>query len=255
MCCATSTAGASPARPAGICVSVPRWMRPRKNVPAVKITARAVKRRPSAVSIPLARAPSMRSRVTIPCASSRRGNVSSNCRTARPSPLPGRGCGPGNLPNNLPPPPPVQRAIALGPRRPHRRSLRSVEHAELNRRAVGGAAHDAAQRVDLADHGTLRDPPDGGIAAHLADRVEVGGEEERLGAEARGHHGSFGAGMTGADDYNIVVTGHAPKLSEHATQRLDAQTQRGEQSVGFGPIGSLTDLSKEPEQGLARLRR
>src|SRR5256886_12567581 len=44
---------------------------------------------------------------------------------------------------------PVQRAIALCARRPHRWSLGAVEHAELNRRAIGSAAHDAAERVDL----------------------------------------------------------------------------------------------------------
>src|SRR2546430_1637095 len=73
---------------------------------------------------------------------------------------------------------PVQRAIALGARRPHRWSLRAVEHAKLDRRAVGGAAHDTAERVELAHYGALRDAADGGIAAQLADGVEVRREEE-----------------------------------------------------------------------------
>src|SRR2546422_7674224 len=34
-------------------------------------------------------------------------------------------------------------------------------------------------------HGTLGDPADGGITAHVADGVEVGGEEEGLRAQAR----------------------------------------------------------------------
>jgi len=44
-------------RPAGICVSSPMWMRPRRKVPAVMITARARNLRPSAVSTPPTRAP------------------------------------------------------------------------------------------------------------------------------------------------------------------------------------------------------
>ena len=39
ICWASSVAGDSPARPAGTWVSNPRWIRPRRKVPAVRITA------------------------------------------------------------------------------------------------------------------------------------------------------------------------------------------------------------------------
>src|SRR5205807_7796717 len=87
----------------------------------------------------------------------------------------------------------------------------------------GSAAHDAAERGDLAHHGALRDPADGGLAAQLADGVEVRREEEGLGAEPSGHDGGLGAGMTGADDDHVIVAGHDDKLRQPAMQRLGAQ--------------------------------
>jgi hypothetical protein len=45
----------------------------------------------------------------------------------------------------------------------------------------------------------------------LADGVEIGGEEERFGAETGGHHRGLGAGMAGADDNHIIIVGHADK--------------------------------------------
>src|SRR5437870_2460017 len=81
----------------------------------------------------------------------------------------------------------VQRAIALGSRRPHGGTLGAIEHPELDRRAIGRSPHDAAEGIDLAHHGTLRDPADGGIAGHLTDGVEVGRQEEDLRTQASGH--------------------------------------------------------------------
>ena len=103
----------------------------------------------------------------------------------------------------------VQRAVALGARGPYGGSLGAIEHPELDGRAIGGPAHDAAERIDLAHDGALRDAADGGIARHLADRVEVGREEQRRGAESGGHDGGLAAGVAGADDDHIVVKGHA----------------------------------------------
>src|SRR5206468_2815885 len=66
----------------------------------------------------------------------------------------------------------VQSTVALSARRPDRRTLAAIEHAELQHREVGRAAHDPAQRVHFPNHGSLRDPTNGGIARHLSDRLE-----------------------------------------------------------------------------------
>src|SRR5881398_3565258 len=113
---------------------------------------------------------------------------------------------------------PVQRAIALGARRPHRWSLRAVEHAKLDRRAVGGAAHDTAERVDLAHHGALRDPADGGIAAQLADGVEVRREEECPCSQSSGHDCRFRPGMARSHNYNVVIDAHGPNYTGPGSQ-------------------------------------
>src|SRR5439155_10758834 len=121
----------------------------------------------------------------------------------------------------------VQRAIALGSRRPHGGTLGAIEHPELDRRAIGRSPHDAAEGIDLAHHGTLRDPADGGIAGHLTDGVEVGRQEEDLRTQASGHDGRFGSGVAGTYNNHVIVVGHANKVREWARPRLDAQTQQG----------------------------
>src|SRR5438477_5641866 len=50
---------------------------------------------------------------------------------------------------------PVQAAVALRPRRPDRRSLAPVQHAELKAREIRCPAHDAAERHDFAKHRAL----------------------------------------------------------------------------------------------------
>ena len=74
----------------------------------------------------------------------------------------------------------VARLVALSARRPHRGPAATVQHLELDARAVGDDAHDAAERVDLAHHVTLRDPADRGVARHLRRVLEVHGEERRV---------------------------------------------------------------------------
>src|SRR5207245_5106852 len=77
----------------------------------------------------------------------------------------------------------IERAIALSARSPHSGALRAIQHAELDRGAIGGTAHQAAQGIDFADDGTLSNAADGRVAGHLANRFEVGGKEQRVGGE------------------------------------------------------------------------
>ena len=71
----------------------------------------------------------------------------------------------------------VQTAIALRARRPDRGSLAAVEHAELQRREIGRAAHDAAECVDFAHDRAFGDAADRRIARHLADGLERARDE------------------------------------------------------------------------------
>src|SRR2546422_10479410 len=86
---------------------------------------------------------------------------------------------------------------SLRPGRPDGGALGAIEHAELDRRAIGRPPHDTAEGVDLADHGALRDPADGGIAGHLTDGVEVGGKDENLRAPATAPDGRLRPGLAG----------------------------------------------------------
>jgi hypothetical protein len=93
----------------------------------------------------------------------------------------------------------------------------------LDSGAIGGAAHEATQGIDLADDGTLRDSSDSGIAGHLTDGIQDGCEQEGPGSEARGHGGGLSAGVATTDNYDVVVERHRVKLLNEDMQRLDAE--------------------------------
>ncbi len=142
----------------------------------------------------------------------------------------------------------VQRPVALRSRRPDGGTLRTVEHTELDRRAIGRPTHDAAEGIDLAHHGALRDPADGGIAGHLPNRVEVGGQEEDAGTEAGSHHRSLRSCMAGSHHDHVIVDSHKHKLREPAMQRLDAQTRQARRTDAADAQGrtgrAVTDCAK-----------
>jgi hypothetical protein len=104
---------------------------------------------------------------------------------------------------------PVQPPVTLRAGRPHRRALGSVQHSKLDAGLIGCAAHDAAQCVHLAYNCALRNPADSGIAGHLADGLEILGEEEGAGAAARGESCSLGSGVAAAD-HDHIVSIHRP---------------------------------------------
>ena len=61
--------------------------------------------------------------------------------------------------------------VGLRARRPHRRTAAAVEQLELDAGRVDRAAHQSAERVDLADQMTLRRAADRRIARHVRDGV------------------------------------------------------------------------------------
>ena len=103
----------------------------------------------------------------------------------------------------------IERFVALGAGRPDGGAAGGVEQAELDADGVGDLAHDAAERVDLADEMALGDAADGRVAAHLRDEVEVQGEEGGAEAHARGGHRGFAAGVAGAYDDYVELFGKA----------------------------------------------
>ncbi len=83
----------------------------------------------------------------------------------------------------------IERPVALSPRTPHGRTLRPVQHPELDPGRVGRATHHAPQRVDLPRHDPLGHAADRRVAAHLPDPSQVGRHEQRAHAHPRGRRG------------------------------------------------------------------
>lgn len=101
----------------------------------------------------------------------------------------------------------VQHAVGLRAGRAHRRALARIENAKLDARLVGGNGHGAAQRIHLFHEVALADAADRRVAAHLPQRLDVVGEQQRLGAHACSGQRGFGAGMATADDDHIEFFG------------------------------------------------
>jgi hypothetical protein len=71
--------------------------------------------------------------------------------------------------------PPIKPTVGLDTGPAHRTALAGIEHAAVDRRAIGGPRHDPAHRVDLTDKMTLADPADRRVTRHLAEIVEAKG--------------------------------------------------------------------------------
>ena len=94
--------------------------------------------------------------------------------------------------------------VGLGAQRVHRRTLAGVEHAALDEHVVDGAAHLAAQRVQLPHQMALRRAADGGIAGHHRQRIQVQRDQQRAVAHARAGQRGLAARVPRADDHRVV---------------------------------------------------
>ena len=97
----------------------------------------------------------------------------------------------------------VERTVDLGAGRPHRGALAGVEGAEVDPAVVRAHRHRPAERVDLLDEVPLADPPDGRVAAHLPQRLDALGKQQRLRPRPRRGERRLGAGMAAADDDDV----------------------------------------------------
>ena len=73
--------------------------------------------------------------------------------------------------------------------------------------AVDGPAHGPAQGVDLPDDLPLGDAADGRVAAHPGDRIEPRGQQRGIRPQPRRGQRRLDAGVSGADDQDVKVTG------------------------------------------------
>ena len=97
--------------------------------------------------------------------------------------------------------------VGLRPEGPHRRALAPVEHPVLDAGFVRRPAHFAAEGVQLPDQLALARAADGGIAGHVAHRVQIDGEAHRAQAQPRGGERCLNARVARTDHGDIKLSG------------------------------------------------
>ena len=89
------------------------------------------------------------------------------------------------------------------------------------------------ERVDLLDQVSLADAADRGIAAHLAQGLDVVRQQQGAGPHAGGRERGFGAGMAAADDDDFVLLGKTHDAeSTRFLGRARTLNSRGENAPG-----------------------
>ncbi len=101
----------------------------------------------------------------------------------------------------------VSHAIRLGSSGANRRPLAGIEHTKLDAGQVGCLCHGTTQGIDLLDQMALADPADGGIAGHLAQRLDVMRQQQGAGTATCRCQSGFGTGMTTADHDDLKTVG------------------------------------------------
>ena len=97
----------------------------------------------------------------------------------------------------------IECAVGLRSRGPNGGPARSVKQAKLNPGSIDKTAHDPAEGVNLSDKMTLTNAPDGWIARHLPDQVQVKRHQSSISAETCGGRCRFAAGVP-TPNYNHI---------------------------------------------------
>ena len=97
-------------------------------------------------------------------------------------------------------------AVGLGPQGPYGGPLAPVQHPVLDTGPVGGLCHLAPQGVQLPHQMALAGAADGGVAGHVAHRVQIDGKAYRLQSQPGGGQRRLDAGVARADDGNIKLS-------------------------------------------------
>ena len=115
----------------------------------------------------------------------------------------------------------VDLLVRLRARRPDRRPAAAIEQLELNAGGVDRAAHQAAERVDLANEMALRRAADRGIARHVRDGVRRQRAEPDVRAETRRGVRRLAARVTRADHDDVeALSGPYRLKSQHISRDL-----------------------------------
>jgi hypothetical protein len=96
----------------------------------------------------------------------------------------------------------VLHPVGLGPGPAHGHAPAGVEDAEVDAIGVGEPAHSPAQGVQLPHHVPLAHAADAGVAAHLADLIQVHGEQGGGHTHAGGNVRRLDAGVPASDHHN-----------------------------------------------------
>jgi hypothetical protein len=92
----------------------------------------------------------------------------------------------------------------------YRRTLAAIEDAKLDAAQIGHPAHEAIERIDLADQMSLAKTPDGGIARHRPDGRNAVRDQGGRGAHAGGRSRGLTTRVAAADDQHIELGIHRP---------------------------------------------
>ena len=93
--------------------------------------------------------------------------------------------------------------VGLSPQGPHRRSLPPVEHPVLDTGPIGGPAHLAPKGVQLPHQMALPRAADGGVAGHVAHRIQIHRKAQGAQPQTGGGEGRLDARVAGPNDRNI----------------------------------------------------
>ena len=95
--------------------------------------------------------------------------------------------------------------VGLGPGGLHCWSLLGVQAPKLDGGGIGVLGHLPTQGIDLLDQLPFGQPPDGRVAGHEADGVDVDGEQEGVTSEPGCGQGRLTTRMPSAHDDYIVL--------------------------------------------------
>ena len=94
--------------------------------------------------------------------------------------------------------------VGLRPEGVDGRPLAPVQQAILDAGLIRRPGHFAAQRVQFPHQMALACTADGRVAGHIAHRVQIDGEAQRLQSQPRPGQRRLDAGMAGPDHGNII---------------------------------------------------